>query len=556
VHSTRFETKNQGKNRIGMNGTGHKEIWVWADLRNDRLFGFSLNVLAKALALAEDVSGTTAAVLLGSAHQDKELEDLRTQGHISLEAAADRCIAHGADKVCVLDNPALAVPRADVYALALEKAVTSQVPMLVLFALTDFGRELAARTARMHNAGLIADCADLRIEKNGIVADCPAWGGEIMAEISFFGNHPTGFATVQHFVCKAEETDGGGAVEKVTVDGLEVPDSLNFIASLPEPAEHRKLEDAPIVVVGGAGLGNSEGFRSVRELAATLGGEIGATRPPVLQHWVDEERLIGQTGKTVRPRLLLSIGTSGAVQYTAGIMEAETIVAINRDAKASIFQVADWGIVADWKHIVPLLVQKTKQVVMRSLADTLSGEEGPTARESFGEKVRELRKANKWSREVLASNTGQSPDFIAQIEEDAIAPPVGFLLKLAKTLKVDPGTFLRAEEKALIRDQRAQQFTKRTESYSYETLTPDAENAHLRAFLIAIEPRQAHKPVAYKHEGEEFIFVMEGHLELTLGTKAHQLKPRESIRFNSDTPHKLKNLSDAITRCLVVLYTP
>ena len=161
-----------------------------------------------------------------------------------------------------------------------------------------------------------------------------------------------------------------------------MPEGLTFISSSPEPPEHRKLEDAHIVVVGGAGLGNSEGFRAVRELAVTLGGEIGATRPPVLQHWVDEDRLIGQTGKAVRPRLLLSIGTSGAVQYTAGIMESETIVAINRDPKASIFQVADLGIVADWKHIVPLLVQKTKQVVMRKLADTLSWEEGALARES------------------------------------------------------------------------------------------------------------------------------------------------------------------------------
>jgi transcriptional regulator with XRE-family HTH domain len=171
-------------------------------------------------------------------------------------------------------------------------------------------------------------------------------------------------------------------------------------------------------------------------------------------------------------------------------------------------------------------------------------------------KVRELRKAHNWSREALAHNTGQSPDFIAQIEKEEIAPPVGFLLKLAKALKVDPGTFLRTEEKALIRDQRAQQFTKRTQSYSYETLTPGAENAHLRAFLIAIEPRQAHKPVAYKHEGEEFIFVLEGDLELTLGAKAHHLKSRESIRFNSDIPHKLKNFSDETTHCLVVLYTP
>jgi electron transfer flavoprotein alpha subunit len=109
------------------------------------------------------------------------------------------------------------------------------------------------------------------------------------------------------------------------------------------------------VVVGGAGLGNMEGFGLVRELAAAVGGEVAGTRPPVLLHWVDEDRLIGQTGKSVRPNLLFSIGTSGAIQYTAGITEAKTIVAVNRDANAPIFQVADMGIVADAKSLLPLL---------------------------------------------------------------------------------------------------------------------------------------------------------------------------------------------------------
>jgi quercetin dioxygenase-like cupin family protein len=121
---------------------------------------------------------------------------------------------------------------------------------------------------------------------------------------------------------------------------------------------------------------------------------------------------------------------------------------------------------------------------------------------------------------------------------------------------VNPGVFLGDREKRTIRDQRAEAFTKRTQNYSYETLTPEAETAHLRAFMITIESKQAHKPVAYKHEGEEFVFVMGGSLELTLGGKVHSLKPGESMRFNSDIPHKLKSLSETPTRCLVVLFTP
>jgi quercetin dioxygenase-like cupin family protein len=237
-------------------------------------------------------------------------------------------------------------------------------------------------------------------------------------------------------------------------------------------------------------------------------------------------------------------------------MEAKTIVAINRDPHAPIFRVADVGIVADAKTFLPLLTTRVRQVVMRQLADVLHEDHTAGARTGFGAKVLTLREAHHWSREALAQATGRSPEFIAQVEMDEVAPPVSFLLGLARALKVDPGTFLREGEKTTIRDQRAEAFIRRTQDYSYETLTPGAENQHLRAFMITIEPRQAHKPVAYKHEGEEFILVMAGELELTLGGKTQHLKPGESRHFNSEVPHKLKSLSDEPTRCVVVLYTP
>ena len=163
--------------------------------------------------------------------------------------------------------------------------------------------------------------------------------------------------------------------------------------------------------------------------------------------------------------------------------------------------------------------------------------------------------ARDWSMDDLAQKTGQTPDFIAQVEADQMSPPVGFIMRMAKAMEVDPGTFLSKEEQAAIRDRRAQAYHQRTQNYSYTTLTPDAENSHLRAFMVAIEPHLAHKPVAYKHEGEEFIFVMAGELEFTLGSKVHVLKTGESIHFNSDVPHKLKSLSSEQTQCLVVLYT-
>ena len=532
------------------------EIWVWGDLRNERLFRFGLNIMAKAHELARSLPGKAAAVLMSSSAHQEQGSSPEAGARVSVPTAIKKYLAHGADVVYVLDNKELITPRADIYAAALADTVRERSPRLVLFPLTDFGRELAARAARINNTGLIAECVGLRIEQRKVVATCPSWGGEIMADITFSDGLRTGFATVNPHAFQAVEACGDpGITEWIPMDHLQVPKTLRLLSSAAEPEEKQRLEDAPVVVVGGAGVGNAEGFGLVRRLAAALGGEVGATRPPVLQHWVEEKRLIGQTGKTIRPTLLFSIGTSGAIQYTAGIMEAATIVAINRDQDAPIFQVADLGVVADARIFLPLLTAKVRQAVMRRLADVLSEEKGAEKGDGFGARVRKLRETHEWSIEALAQATGQSPEFIDKVEEDELTPPVSFLLGLATAFKVDPGTFLRKEEKTMIRDLRAQAFIKRTRNYSYQTLSPGAENDHLRAFMITIESKQAHKPVAYKHEGEEFIFVLEGDLSLTIGTKTHRLRPGESIHFNSTIAHTLKSTSNQPTRCLVVLYT-
>ena len=534
-----------------------KEIWVLGDLRNRRLFGYGLNILAKAKELARAVSGSTAVVLIGS-NADRELEDsTKLQTSISIPSAAEDCIAHGADKVYVLAADHLASPRADLYADQLVHSIETHGPMLVLFTLTDMNREIAARCARLAGGGLMADCVDLQLKGEEFVGSCPAWGGDIMSELSYTDSSLTGFATLPpHAFQAVEERGTPGTVENLQDHSKQVSDRLKLVSTEPLPEEHRKLEDAEVVVVGGAGLGTAQQFGTLRNLSAALGGELGATRPPVLEHWVDEDRMIGQTGKSIRPNLLISIGTSGAIQYTAGIMESGTIVAVNRDKNAPIFQVADVGVVADAKSFMPIFTSKVKQAVMREIADVWS--EGDTAETGvgFGEKVQKLREANDWSQEILAEKTGQSPEFISQVENDEIVPAVSFLLRLSRALDVEPGTFLREEEKAAILDQRAQAFVKRTKNYFYRTLTPGAENEHLRAFMITIEAKQTHKPVAYKHEGEEFVFVMAGTLELTLGNRPHKLKTGESLNFNSEIPHKLKSLGHEETRCLVVLYTP
>jgi len=534
-----------------------RDIWVFIDLRSRRLLGFSLNILCKGRQLAASTGGRLVAVIL-TPPGGSRLNASEGDACVLTESAEASCLGHGADQVLVLENDRFASPRPDLFAGALADAVIARRPRLVLTALTDFGRELAARVARHCHSGLIADCQDIHIETDDrIIGVCPAWGGSIVADISFADGWGTGFATVQSHCCQAEPVETPvGEILRQSIDTLPAAPALHMTDSRPAAAAQRKLENADIVVIGGAGLGNAKAFGKIRELAAVLGGQVGATRPPVLQHWVDETRLIGQTGKSVAPKLLISIGTSGAAQYTAGIMEADHIVVINRDPDAPIFQLADTAIVADAVTFLPVLIERAQQAVMRQLADVLC--ETTVAREDndgFGARLKKLREGHDWSIEVLAEATGQTPDFIQEVEDNTISPPVGFLLRLSTALNVDPGTFLRKEEQVAIRDRRLEAYVRRTQNYSYQTLTEGSATDHLRAFMVTIEPHDTHKPVAYKHEGEEFIYVISGELELTLDKKNHVLKPGEHQHFNSYIPHRLKSLSNEPTRCLVVLYT-
>jgi quercetin dioxygenase-like cupin family protein len=156
----------------------------------------------------------------------------------------------------------------------------------------------------------------------------------------------------------------------------------------------------------------------------------------------------------------------------------------------------------------------------------------------------------------LAGKTGQPPEFIEQVESDSLVPPVSFLLQLSRPLRIDPSQFLTDQEKMQIDGKRQESFIKRTQNYSYRTLTPGAADKHLRAFMVTIEPREKHKIVEYKHPGEEFIFVYHGELELTLGNKVLHLKQGETIHFDSETKHKLRNVSDEKCELMVTLYTP
>lgn len=559
-----------------------RDIWIYGDLRNQALFDTSLNLLSGAGQIAQSMNSKRLFVVVITESVNHPSSDER----ISEAKSIGQAVAYGADKILVLhvDGGDNSYIQPEITAKIIADAALKREPAAFLFPLNDIMREISARAAFLCNSGMVADCQRLKYENGQIIAVCPSHGGEIMAELGFSNPLKTGFITVQPNAFKKQLVDPEGdgekscfveenRVEKVRVDigcGSNKYGSLIKRLSINRGrSEEQSLEMAEKVVAGGAGLGNIEGFRNLRKLAAALGAQIGSTRPPVLWHWTDEERLIGQTGKSIRPELLITVGTSGAVQYTAGITEAKMVVAINKDPNAPIFRFADIGIVEDAALFLPALTSKIQKMAMRALADSLAGDDGKGERggsgelgeniekgADFGSKLMQMRKAHQLTIEELAKRTGRTPDFIEELEKNQTTPYVGFMIKLSEVFGIDPGTFLNDDERATLSGNRAKEYTRRTGNYYYQTLTPGAENEHLRVFMVTIEANKKHKPVAYRHEGEEFIYVMEGSLELILDGKPHKLMVGESMKFSSETPHQLKSLGDDDTRCLVTLYTP
>jgi quercetin dioxygenase-like cupin family protein len=175
---------------------------------------------------------------------------------------------------------------------------------------------------------------------------------------------------------------------------------------------------------------------------------------------------------------------------------------------------------------------------------------------SFGFKMKQLRQMRKVSFETLANKTGFAQRYLKEIEEGKTIPPVAAVIQISKALSIDSGSFLSAEEQEASERRRKESFFKRTQSYSYKTLTPDAETKHMKAFLVTIDPKQNHRMVEYRHEGEEFIYVLKGEIEVRVGENENHLKKGGTLHFDSGIPHKLRNLGDEEAKLLVVLYTP
>lgn len=174
----------------------------------------------------------------------------------------------------------------------------------------------------------------------------------------------------------------------------------------------------------------------------------------------------------------------------------------------------------------------------------------------FGARLSHLRKRRKLTLEDLSEQTGLDPEYLQRLENQQEIPPVAAILRISRALSLDAGDFLKGDEKVVRERKRAETYEKRTRSYAYRTLSPGARSKHLKAFLVTIDPRQDHEKVGYRHEGEEFVYVLKGEVEIRVGSKSHRLNLGESLHFDSLRPHTLRNPSDGSTELIVVLFTP
>jgi len=330
-------------------------VLVFAEQDGGAIADVSLELLSKGRELADTLGQHLAAILLG--HQ------LRDQ--------PKTLIASGCDVAYVADDPRLAVYRTLPYARVVCEAIESLSPEIVLFGASPTGRDLGPRVASRLRTGLTADCTHLRIGdhtdpvrkteyKKLLHQIRPAFGGNIIATI-VTPNHKPQMATVREGVMRLPEPDPTRAGEIVPL-AVALDDEAEAVTILERVRAERTvdLKGAKVVVAGGAGVGSSEGFELIRELAHTLGGEVGASRAAVDAGHIGRDHQVGQTGTTVRPKLYIAAGISGSVQHRAGMVESSKILAINTDPDAPIFAFAHFGIVGDLFEVIPMMLDAYK----------------------------------------------------------------------------------------------------------------------------------------------------------------------------------------------------
>lgn len=324
--------------------SAYKDVWVFAEQRDGVIMSVVIELLGEGKKLANEVGCNLCAVLCGH--------------HV--EGLADQLFEYGADKVYVADHEELATYRTDAYTKVINDAIEEYKPEIVLLGATHIGRDLGPCLAVKANTGLTADCTKLEIdpEDKKIKQTRPAFGGNLMATI-VCPNHRPQMSTVRPGVMEKAAFEEGrkGELIKLNVEFKEGDIRTKVLEIVKTMKDTVSLTDAEIIVSGGMGLGKPEGFELLKQLADKLGGIVAASRAAVDAGWIDHAYQVGQTGTTVKPKIYIACGISGAIQHVAGMQNSEQIIAINTNENAPIFEIADYGIVGDLYKVIPAIME-------------------------------------------------------------------------------------------------------------------------------------------------------------------------------------------------------
>jgi electron transfer flavoprotein alpha subunit len=322
-------------------------IWVLGDYRNYFQNRVTLQLLARANKLAEQISASVCAVVIG--HEIGEW--------------VGEYVAHGAEKVFLMDDPRLKDYSLESYSFLTAELAKVHQPEIILIGATQFGREFGPKLAKKLKTGLTSDCIDLDINQEGLlVQTAPAFGGNLLARIITPETRPQ-MATVRPgaFQERPHDARAKGEIIRVPVPEDLPKDRVRLLDSKRHESESNRIEDAPVVICGGRGMGSKKKFKKLFELAELMGGQVGATRPVVHEDWIDEEALVGQSGTRIHPKILFSFGISGAIQHRSGITDAGFTIAVNKNPEATMMKTADVAIVADAAQFCSALIKELRK---------------------------------------------------------------------------------------------------------------------------------------------------------------------------------------------------
>jgi len=327
----------------------YKGVMTFCETTEGKLASIATELLGGGRKLADDLGQELSAVLVGS----------------GISGLAKEAIAFGADKVYIVDDKLLKDYQTDSYVVVIEKVVKQVMPQILILGQTSIGRDLAPRLAFRLDTAVSMGCLELAIDPQSkqLLQTKPVYGGNAQA-VFICSSYPQ-IATVRAKAMTPLAPDGSRKGEVITLEAGLDPSAIRtkVIEKVPEKVEGIRLEDAKVIVSGGRGIGSVEGFKQLEELARMMKGAVGASRPPCDNGWVPAGAQVGLTGKIVTPDLYIAVALSGSSQHMSGCSGAKTIVAINKDPEANIFREARFGVVGDWKKVVPAFTNKLKELL-------------------------------------------------------------------------------------------------------------------------------------------------------------------------------------------------